>query len=151
MDYWHHHRSSGYASVYHLGIGGFTDSPKLIIFLRLSPSCPEEWWKNYLEYLFRKPKFLITSVFAVNGVLLGTCSAMLSPCLVSNSTSAWAAGNSLVFGEYILLAANIEPTRWTLRLVGFACITFAFLIHGVALRWGLCLQEFSRSWYSFSS
>ena len=81
-------------------------------------------------------------MFAVNGVLLGTCSAMLSPCLVSNSTSAWAAGNLLVFGEYILLAANVEPTRWTLRLVGFACITFAFLIHGVALRWGLRLQKF---------
>ncbi|PPQ71257.1 hypothetical protein CVT24_009511 [Panaeolus cyanescens] len=81
--------------------------------------------KNYLEYLFRKPKFLITSVFASNGVLL-----------------AWAAGNSLVFGEYILLAANVEPTRWTLRWVGFACITFAFLIHGTAMKWGLRLQNF---------
>ncbi|KIM37300.1 hypothetical protein M413DRAFT_448598 [Hebeloma cylindrosporum] len=81
--------------------------------------------KNYLEYLFRKPKFLVTSVFAANGVLL-----------------AWAAGNSLVFGEYILLAANVEPTRWTLRLVGFACVTFALLIHGVALKWGLRLQNF---------
>jgi len=67
---------------------------------------------------------------------------MLSPSLVSNPTSAWAAGNSLVFSEYILLAANVEPTRWTLRLVGFACMTFALLIHGVALRWGLRLQNF---------
>ncbi|KAF8193443.1 high affinity methionine permease [Pholiota molesta] len=81
--------------------------------------------KNYLEYLFRKPKFLITSVFAANGVLL-----------------AWAAGNSLVFGEYILLAANVNPGRWTLRLVGFACITFALLLHGLALKWGLRLQNF---------
>ncbi|KAG6915813.1 hypothetical protein DXG01_009687 [Tephrocybe rancida] len=81
--------------------------------------------KNYLEYLFRKPKYLITSVFAANGVLL-----------------AWAAGNSLVFGEYILLAANVEPRRWTLRLVGFACLTFALLIHGTALKWGLRLQNF---------
>ncbi|KAJ3516055.1 hypothetical protein NLJ89_g1363 [Agrocybe chaxingu] len=80
--------------------------------------------KNYLEYLFRKPKFLITSVFAANGVLL-----------------AWAAGNSLVFGEYILRAANVDPGRWTLRLVGFACITFAFLLHGTALKWGLRLQN----------
>ncbi|KAF8887845.1 high affinity methionine permease [Gymnopilus junonius] len=81
--------------------------------------------KNYLEYLFRKPKFLITSMYAANGVLL-----------------AWAAGNSLVFGEYILLAANVNPTRWTLRLVGFACITFALLIHGTAMKWGLRLQNF---------
>ncbi|KAG6853729.1 hypothetical protein C0991_001967 [Blastosporella zonata] len=81
--------------------------------------------KNYLEYLFRKPKYLMTSMFAANGVLL-----------------AWAAGNSLVFGQYILLAANVEPGRWTLRLVGFACITFALLIHGTALKWGLRLQNF---------
>ena len=53
-----------------------------------------------------------------------------------------AAGNSLVFGEYILLAANREPSRWTLRFVGFACITFAMLIHGTALKWGLRLQNF---------
>ncbi|KJA24735.1 hypothetical protein HYPSUDRAFT_200296 [Hypholoma sublateritium FD-334 SS-4] len=81
--------------------------------------------KNYLEYLFRKPKFLITSVFASNAVLL-----------------AWATGNSLVLGEYILLAADIETTRWTLRLVGFACITFALLLHGLALQWNLRLQNF---------
>ncbi|KAG6878829.1 hypothetical protein C0992_007371 [Termitomyces sp. T32_za158] len=28
--------------------------------------------KNYLEYLFHKPKYLITSMYASNGVLLGT-------------------------------------------------------------------------------
>ncbi|KAF8661271.1 hypothetical protein AX16_001372 [Volvariella volvacea WC 439] len=81
--------------------------------------------KNYLEYLFRKPKYLITSMYAANGVLL-----------------AWAAGNSLVFGEYILRAANRTPTPWTLRAVGFACLTFALLLHGTALKWGLRLQNF---------
>ena len=60
----------------------------------------------------------------------------------SDVISAWAAGNSLVFGEYILIAANVEAKRWTLRLVGFACITFAFLLHGSALKWGLRLQNF---------
>ncbi|PFH51062.1 hypothetical protein AMATHDRAFT_143364 [Amanita thiersii Skay4041] len=80
--------------------------------------------KNYLEYLFRKPKDLITSIYASNALLL-----------------AWAAGNSLVFGEYVLKAANKEPSRWTLRLVGFACITFALLLHGTALKWGLRLQN----------
>ena len=54
---------------------------------------------------------------------------------------AWAAGNSLVFGEYILRAANIDPGLWTLRAVGFLCVTFAFLIHGTALKWGLRLQN----------
>ncbi|KAF5381824.1 hypothetical protein D9757_008314 [Collybiopsis confluens] len=80
--------------------------------------------KNYLEYLFRRPKFLVSCMYAADGVLL-----------------AWAAGNSLVFGEYILKAANHEAGRWTLRLVGFACVTFCFILHGTALKWGLYLQN----------
>jgi amino acid transporter len=46
-----------------------------------------------------------------------------------------------VFGEYILHAANIEVDRWNQRGVGLACITAAFLIHGLALKWGLRLQN----------
>lgn len=81
--------------------------------------------KNYLEYVFRKPKFLVTSMYAVYVVLLG-----------------WAGSNSVVFGEYILAAANVEVGRWNQRGVGLACITSAFLIHGLALNWGLRLQNF---------
>lgn len=81
--------------------------------------------KNYLEYLIRRPKFLVTCAYASNAILLG-----------------WASGNSIVFGEYILRAANQEnPGRWTRRLIGFACITFSFLLHGTALKWGLRLQN----------
>ena len=53
----------------------------------------------------------------------------------------WAGSNSIVFGEYILHAANIEVDRWNQRGVGLACITAAFLIHGLALKWGLRLQN----------
>jgi hypothetical protein len=81
--------------------------------------------KNYLEYVYRKPKFLATSMYAVYVVLLG-----------------WAGSNSVVFGEYILVAAQVEVTRWNQRGVGLACITSAFLIHGLSLNWGLRLQNF---------
>lgn len=56
---------------------------------------------------------------------------------------AWAAGNSLVFGEYILkaLSQDAEAGRWKLRLVGSACITFAFVLHGTKMKWGLYLQN----------
>ncbi|KAL9949440.1 hypothetical protein D7B24_003808 [Verticillium nonalfalfae] len=80
--------------------------------------------KNYLEYVYRKPKFLTTGLYAGYVVLLG-----------------WAAGNSVVFGEYILHAANVEITRFNQRGVGLACITTAFIIHGTALKWGLRLQN----------
>ena len=81
--------------------------------------------KNYLEYVYRKPKFLVTAFYASYVVLLG-----------------WASGNSVVFGAYILNAANVEVDRWNQRGVGLACITAAFLIHGTSLKWGIRLQNF---------
>ncbi|CAK3784412.1 amino acid transporter [Lecanosticta acicola] len=80
--------------------------------------------KNYLEYVFRKPKFIATGFYTGYVILLG-----------------WAGSNSVVFGEYILNAANIEVGRWNQRGVGLACVTAAFLIHGLALKWGLRLQN----------
>ncbi|PPQ87637.1 hypothetical protein CVT25_011477 [Psilocybe cyanescens] len=73
--------------------------------------------KRVLGNRLLKPKFLMTSVFSASAVFLP-----------------WAAGNSLVFREYILLAANVDPTRWTLRLVAFSSITFSVLLHGTALK-----------------
>ncbi|EZF33489.1 hypothetical protein H109_05247 [Trichophyton interdigitale MR816] len=80
--------------------------------------------KNYLEFVFRRPRFLVTGLYAGYVVLLG-----------------WAGSNSVIFGEYILHAAQIEVDRWNQRGVGLACITAAFLIHGLALQWGLRLQN----------
>ncbi|KAF5019001.1 hypothetical protein F66182_9019 [Fusarium sp. NRRL 66182] len=80
--------------------------------------------KNYLEYIYRRPKFLVTGMYASYILLMG-----------------WASGNSVVFGEYILHAAQVEVDRWNQRGVGLACITVAFIIHGTALKWGLRLQN----------
>lgn len=80
--------------------------------------------KNYLEYVYQKPKFLATAMYAAYAVLLG-----------------WAASNSVVFGEYILNAADVEVGRWNQRGIGLACITAAFLIHALAVKWGLRLQN----------
>ncbi|KAH7141438.1 amino acid/polyamine transporter I [Dactylonectria estremocensis] len=80
--------------------------------------------KNYLEYVYRKPKFLVTGLYAGYVILLG-----------------WASGNSVVFGEYILHAAQVNVDRWNQRGLGIACITIAFIIHGTALKWGIRLQN----------
>lgn len=80
--------------------------------------------RSYLEFIYRKPKFLATSLYTGYVILLG-----------------WAAGNSVIFGEYILHAANVEVTRWNQRGIGMACLTSAFLIHGCALKWGIRLQN----------
>jgi amino acid transporter len=74
--------------------------------------------------VYRHPKFLATGMFASYVFLLG-----------------WAGSNSVVFGEYILHAAGKEVDRWNQRGIGLACVTAAFLIHGLALKWGLRLQN----------
>ncbi|PPQ92638.1 hypothetical protein CVT25_007717 [Psilocybe cyanescens] len=79
-----------------------------------SIGCSLKW--RQLEYLFCKFEFLMISVFSANAVLLA--------------------------GEYVLLVANVDPTHWTCRLVGFTCITFSVLFHGTALKCGLRLQNF---------
>ncbi|KAJ5090843.1 hypothetical protein N7532_009527 [Penicillium argentinense] len=80
--------------------------------------------KNYLEYIYKKPKFLATAMFAAYAFLLG-----------------WAASNSVVFGEYILNAAEVEIGRWNQRGIGLACLTTAFVIHAFALKWGIRLTN----------
>ncbi|GJN70699.1 high-affinity methionine permease [Purpureocillium lilacinum] len=80
--------------------------------------------KNYLEYVYRSPKFLTTSLYTGYVLLLG-----------------WAAGNSVMFGEYILHAARVEVTDWNKRGIALGCLTAAFLIHGTALKWGIRLQN----------
>lgn len=80
--------------------------------------------KNYLEYVYRKPKFLATAMFAAYAFLLG-----------------WAASNSVVFGQYILNAAGKEVDRWNQRGIGLACLSAAFLVHSIALKWGIRLQN----------
>ncbi|KAF2796468.1 amino acid transporter [Melanomma pulvis-pyrius CBS 109.77] len=97
----------------------------LAVYLEFGTAIPRNGGeKNYLEYVFRKPRFLATGMYTGYVILLG-----------------WAGSNSVVFGEYILHAANVEVGRWNQRGIGLACITTAFLIHGLALKWGLRLQN----------
>lgn len=81
--------------------------------------------KNYLEYVFTKPKFLVTAMYASYAFFLG-----------------WASGNSIVVGEYLLNAAGKEVTQWNSRAIGIGVITFAFLINGVHVKTGLFLGNF---------
>lgn len=97
----------------------------LMVYLEWGSAIPKNGGeKNYLEYFYRKPKFLVSSMFASYAFLLG-----------------WAASNSVVFGEYILVAAGQDVTRWNQRGIGLACVTFSFLIHAFSVKWGLRLQN----------
>lgn len=78
--------------------------------------------KNYLEYMYKKPRFLVTAMYASYAFFLG-----------------WASGNSIVVGEYLLNAAEVEVTQWNSRAIGIGVITFAFIVNGINVKFGLFL------------
>ncbi|KAH7924907.1 amino acid transporter [Leucogyrophana mollusca] len=80
--------------------------------------------KTYLEYLFRKPKFLVTCVYAV--YMMGISSM---------------AASGVVFGEYSLHALAIETSPVNVRIMAFMSMTFCLIMHGVFFKWGVRLQN----------
>jgi amino acid transporter len=41
----------------------------------------------------------------------------------------------------LLNAANVDVGRWNQRAIGVGVVTFALLVHGIAPKWGLRLQN----------
>jgi amino acid transporter len=105
--------------------GAIIAASGLMVYLEWGSALPQNGGeKNYLAYFYRKPKFLISSMFGSYVFLLGGSAA-----------------NSVVFGEYIIVAAGQKVDRWNQRGIGLACITFAFLVHSLSVKWGLRLQN----------
>jgi amino acid transporter len=96
----------------------------LSVFLEFGLAIPRSGGeKNYLERVYRHPKYLATCVLAAQMVLLG-----------------FSSGNSLAFGEYVLYASgHTEPDDWTSRGIGIVCITFAVALHSCLPKWGIRL------------
>ncbi|KAJ6571447.1 APC amino acid permease [Mycena capillaripes] len=80
--------------------------------------------KNYLEFIYRRPRFLVSCSFVVYTLIIGS-----------------AAANSIVFGEYVLNALDILPTRFNSRLIAILVLTFCLLVHGTLLKFGVRLQN----------
>ncbi|KAH7910143.1 APC amino acid permease [Hygrophoropsis aurantiaca] len=80
--------------------------------------------KTYMEYLIRRPKYIVTCVYAVYGMGLG-----------------WMSTSGIVFGEYALHALAIPVTPVNVRITGFLSVTFCLIMHGVFLKQGLWLQN----------
>ncbi|KAJ7170582.1 high-affinity methionine permease, partial [Mycena crocata] len=97
----------------------------LAVYLEWATALPRSGGeKNYLEYFYRSPPFLITCTYAAYAALLG-----------------WPSGNSVYAGEMLLNAAGTEVDRWNQRAIGVAVVTFALLVHGFAPKYGLWLQN----------
>ncbi|KAK4056089.1 hypothetical protein OIO90_002820 [Microbotryomycetes sp. JL221] len=106
-------------------IGSLIAFAGLAVYLEFATSLPRSGGeKNYLEFFYRKPLYLITCVYAAYAALLG-----------------WPSGNSVYAGTLLLNAGNLEATRWRERGIGVGVVLFALLIHGVLPKWGLRLQN----------
>lgn len=105
-------------------IGGILTFFGLSVFLEFGLAIPRSGGeKNYLERVYRHPKYLATCVLAAQMILLG-----------------FSSGNSLAFGRYVLYAAgNRSPDGWAARGIAIACVTFAVTLHSVLPVWGLRL------------
>ncbi|KAK4156131.1 high-affinity methionine permease [Chaetomidium leptoderma] len=105
-------------------IGGFLTFCGLSVWLEFGLAIPRSGGeKNYLEHVYRHPKYLATCVLASQMILLG-----------------FSSGNSLAFGRYILYASGNEvKDSYKARGVGVACVTFAVVLHAVLPKWGIRL------------
>jgi len=105
-------------------VGGILTFCGISVFLEFGLAIPLSGGeKNYLERVYKRPKYLATCVLASQMLLLG-----------------FSSGNALAFGRYVLFAAGWGSNDgWAARGIGVACITFAVLLHATLPKWGVRL------------
>ncbi|KAG2354976.1 APC amino acid permease [Suillus spraguei] len=106
-------------------LGALVASAGTAVYIEFGTGLPKSGGeKIYMEYIYRRPRFMITCFYAVYGLLIGCLSA-----------------TSIVFGEYTLNAFAIQPTTVNVRVVALLCSTFCLMAHGAFLNHGLKLQN----------
>ncbi|PPR00317.1 hypothetical protein CVT24_004604 [Panaeolus cyanescens] len=80
--------------------------------------------KVYLEAVYKKPRFFVTVIFAMNAILLG-----------------FTASGCIVFANNILIAAGHTAERWVVRGIALGVIVFVTVLHGLTPRFGIWLMN----------
>jgi hypothetical protein len=82
--------------------------------------------KVYLEFTYRRPRFLSSTLVAVHAIVLG-----------------FTASNCIVFGEYLLFALGKAPAEnpVQVRIVAVTLMTSVTVLHGCFLRTGIMVQN----------
>ncbi|KAF2819505.1 hypothetical protein CC86DRAFT_449888 [Ophiobolus disseminans] len=81
--------------------------------------------KVYLEFVYRKPRFLASTLVATQAVLLG-----------------FTASNCIVFAQYTLYAFDIEATDIWCKSLAVGLLTAITIIHGCFMKTGIRIQNF---------
>ena len=80
--------------------------------------------KVYLEFMYRRPRFLASTLVAIQAVVLG-----------------FTASNCIVFGEYMLVAFDMEVTAFRQRTLAVGLLTAITIVHGCFLKTGIWVQN----------
>ncbi|GIK01907.1 hypothetical protein Aspvir_005948 [Aspergillus viridinutans] len=80
--------------------------------------------KVYLECTYRRPRFLASTLIAVQAVLLG-----------------FTASNCIIFSKYALFALSIEPTEYQQKALAAGLMTAITIVHGCFLKTGIWIQN----------
>lgn len=107
-------------------IGGILTFCGLSVYLEFGLQIPLSGGeKNYLERVYKRPRYLATCVFLSQMILLG-----------------FSSGNALAFGRYCLFASGSSiADGWAARGIGVGCITFTVLLHSIFPKWGMRLFD----------
>ncbi|KAJ5935121.1 hypothetical protein N7466_004668 [Penicillium verhagenii] len=80
--------------------------------------------KVYLEYTYRRPRFLASTLVAIHAVVLG-----------------FTASNCIIFAKYTLFAFDIQPTDLQYKALAIGLLTAITIIHGFFYRTGIIIQN----------
>lgn len=80
--------------------------------------------KVYLEYTFRRPRFLASTLVAVQAVLLG-----------------FTASNCIVFAKYTLFALKLESSDAAVKALAVGLLTAITIVHGCFYKSGIWIQN----------
>ncbi|KAJ9317004.1 hypothetical protein DTO271D3_2743 [Paecilomyces variotii] len=80
--------------------------------------------KVYLEFTYRHPRFLASTLIAAQAVLLG-----------------FTASNCIVFSKYIWFALNVQPTEFQNKVLAAGLLTIITFVHARFLKTGIWIQN----------
>ncbi|PQE09568.1 methionine permease protein [Rutstroemia sp. NJR-2017a WRK4] len=80
--------------------------------------------KVYLEFTYPRPRFLASTLVAVQAVLLG-----------------FTASNCIIFGEYVLFAFGVKGTELGQKSIALGLLTAITVVHGCFLKTGIRIQN----------
>ncbi|KXT03392.1 hypothetical protein AC578_3942 [Pseudocercospora eumusae] len=81
--------------------------------------------KVYLEFTYRKPKYLVTILMATQAILFGLT-----------------ASNCIVFAQYTLFALGVEGTELVRKTLALALLTAITVMHTCFMKTGIRIQNF---------